>query len=104
MMFGLPSNPTPTGLALAKIFDFIMTDKLFVCISPLISKFQHGFLTARSTESNLLLFTDYVAKAFIEHKQVDAFFSDVSKAFDSVNYELPSRKLFNNGIRGNVLK
>ena len=60
-------------------------------------------MPARSTEFNLLLFTDYVAKAFIEHEQVDAFFSDFSKAFNSVNHELLVRKLHNNGIKGNVL-
>ena len=104
MIFGLPSNPTPTGCSLPKVFDSIMTDKLSVFIGPLITTFQHGFLPAKSTESNLLLFTDYVAKAFIEHEQVDAFFSDFSKAFDSVNHELLIRKLYNNGIRDNVLK
>ena len=104
MIFGLRSNPTPTGCALAKDFDSIMTDKLSVFIGPLITTFQHGFLPAKSTESNLLLFTDYVAKAFIEQEQVDTFFSNFSKAFDSVNHELLIRKLYNNGIRGNVLK
>ena len=61
-------------------------------------------MPARSTESNLLLFTDYVVKAFIEHEQVDAFFSDFSKAFDSVNHNLLVRKLQYNGIKGNVFK
>ena len=75
-----------------------------VFVSPLISNFQRGFLLARSTESNLLLFTEYVAKAFIEHEQVDAFFIDFSKAFDSVNHELLIRNLYNYGIRCNVLK
>ena len=85
------------------MFDSIMADKLFVFIRPLISKLQHGFMTARSTESNLLLFTDYVAKAFIQHEQVDVFFSDFSKAFGSVNHDLLVRKLHNNGKKGNVL-
>ena len=61
-------RPIVTGCALAKVFDSIMADKLPVFIGLPIRKFQYAFLPARSTESNLLLFTDYIRVQATEYQ------------------------------------
>lgn len=97
-------RPIATNNALSKLFDSIVTNKLSLHLHPLISIVQHGFMPSRSTETNLAIFTDFIFKSFSQHDQVDAFFSDFSKAFDSVNHALLARKLENYGVKGKMLE
>ena len=90
--------------SIAKLFDSIVTKILYEKLSRLIVVQQHGFMKKRSTESNLLFFTNYILTNLKNSKQIDAFHSDFSKAFDSVNLELLIRKLHNYGIRGAALR
>ena len=61
-------------------------------------------MLARSTETNLTLFTDFIFSSLAEYDQVDAFFNDFYKAFDLVNHDLLIRKLKNDGVSGVILK
>ena len=97
-------RPITTISALSKLFDSIVTVKLSGILHPQISIKQHGFMPNRSTESNLASFTNFISESLSNYGQVDAFFSDFSKAFDSVNHDLLIRKLENYGVRGNMLK
>ena len=64
-----------------------MADKLSTyAISHLIDE-QHGFLKSRSTLTNLITFEQYILNGFQENKQIDAVYTDFSKAFDKVNHE-----------------
>ncbi len=47
----------------------------------------------RSVETNLLIYTNYLSEALENGSQVDAVYTDFSKAFDSVNHELLLEKL-----------
>ena len=76
---------------------------MFILTNSTISVKQHGFKPSRSTESNLALFTDYISESFELGEQIDAFYSDFSRAFDSVNHRLLFRKLSNIGVRGPAL-
>ena len=60
-------------------------------------------MPSRSTESNLALFTDYISESFELGEKIDAFYSDFSWAFDSVNHRLFISKLSNIGVRGPAL-
>lgn len=60
---------------------------------PKLSKQQHGFLSNRCIETNLLEFVTFVHEAFEKGLQVDVFYADIKKAFDSVNQPLFMKKL-----------
>lgn len=77
----------------AKVFEKVLYNQLRLIIMPRINKNQHGFLTNRNIETNLMEFTLQIHKAFDNNLQVDAFYADISKAFDKVNQYLLIRKL-----------
>ena len=63
-------------------------DVLKFKVLSVLSPFQHGFVSRRSTMTNLLEFSSKVLKGFHEAKQTDVIYTDFSKAFDSVNHDL----------------
>ncbi|XP_052224959.1 uncharacterized protein LOC127840589 [Dreissena polymorpha] len=65
---------------------------------------QHGFRKRRSTESQLILTINDLAKALDEGEQIDAILLDFSKAFDKVPHERLASKLSYYGIRGSQLQ
>ena len=79
--------------AISKIFEKVVTKKLNDYATKYISNEQHGFLKSRSTTSNLAVFTDYLTKAMDNEEQTDAFYLDLSKAFDRVDHDLLLWKL-----------
>ena len=97
-------RPVSIVNAIPKLFDSLITLKLYDKLSPFIHNEQHGFSRGKSTETNLALFTEFIFSSLDKHEQVDAFYSDFSRAFDSVNHALLIRKLYNFGVRGNLLK
>jgi len=50
-------------------------------------------MSSRSTVTNLFKFTNWINKAFIENKQIDVIYTELSKAYDSVNYYIIIQKL-----------
>lgn len=58
----------------------------------------------RSTQTNLVDYVHFLSNAFNANSQVDAIYTDFSKAFDKVSHKLLIYKLENHGISGNVLK
>ncbi|XP_050512392.1 uncharacterized protein LOC126888303 [Diabrotica virgifera virgifera] len=64
----------------------------------LINKNQHGFCSGRSTLTNLLPYQSKIIKALEEFKQVDAVYTDFSKAFDQVDHNIFLRRLFDIGF------
>ena len=84
--------------ALPKALDFLVSCKLQFYCKNIISIHQHGFMRGRSTASNLLTFTDYVVSALDNRTQVDAVYTDFSKAFDRVNHNVLLLKLVKLGF------
>jgi hypothetical protein len=64
---------------------------------------QHGFFKGRSTVTNLIEFTSYVLNCMENGVQVDAIYTDFSKAFDKVIHRLLLRKLAKLGFGGSFL-
>ncbi len=89
--------------ALSKLFDSIVTDRLYSCIKGTIIKEQHGFMAGKSTKTNLTIFTDYLFKNVENGYAVDCIYTDIKKAFDRVNIQLLVNKLNNLGIRNPIL-
>ena len=69
----------------------------------LISRQQHGFLSGRSTSTNLLeTLNDFTLS--LKHKEnIVAAYIDYAKAFDSVSHEKHCCKLQAYGLCGNLL-
>ncbi len=69
----------------------------------LIHDCQHGFLSGKSTVSQLLECTDDWSVAIRDKKSVDVIYLDFAKAFDSVSHPKLIYKLSKYGISGKLL-
>lgn len=87
-----------------KMFERIIYDSLFSIVRPFIIKEQHGFLNKRSTETNLCEFVDNITNSMENGFQVDAVYTDYSKAFDKICHPILVQKLMNFGIHGDLLR
>ena len=88
-----------------KIFETIIRDKItyFWESRVLITHHQHGFRTVHSCTTQLLElmedFTNFYEMAIPFH----CIYLDFAKAFDRVSHQRLLTKLYNIGIRGNLL-
>jgi hypothetical protein len=74
--------------AIPKLLEKMVCDKLTPIINTRISDKQHGFMKGRSTVTNLVEFSNFVIGEIENGRQVDAGYTDFSKAFDKVNHGL----------------
>ena len=70
----------------------------------LLSKKQFGFISGRSTVTQLLQYLDKCAEVIASGGVVDSIYFDFSKAFDTVPHQRLSAKMKAYGIQGNLLK
>lgn len=90
--------------AIPKLFESIVKCKLEFFIKEHISVSQHGFVSGRSTATNLVYFTSSVLNSFERGCQVDTVYTDFSKAFDSVNHNVLIHKLKCFGFHSSMLR
>lgn len=74
--------------AIPKMFECMVKDALMDHIKTIISFDQHGFFPGRSTVTNLMLFNKYLITEISKGAQVDAIYTDFSKAFDKVDHSV----------------
>jgi hypothetical protein len=86
-----------------KLFENIVTDKITPILDDSLSQAQHGFRKGRSTTTNLMVFTSDILPLMEKGLQVDAIYTDFSKAFDRIDHDILIDKLFKFGIRGPLL-
>lgn len=89
---------------MAKVFEKLMYRQLKLIIPPRISTNQHGFLTNRNIETNLMEMSIHIHNAFEQNAQLDVFYADISKAFDCVDPDLLIRKLANYPLSNETLR
>lgn len=89
---------------LAKVFERLIYNRLKLIIPPQISPNQHGFLSNRNIETNLMELTTIIHRAFNQNSQLDVFYADIKKAFDCVNPYLLVRSLSNYKLSNKVLR
>ena len=89
------TNYRPISLTslVMKVLERILYDELFTRTIDKIDTRQHGFLRNRSCNSNLLLFTESIARSLHEKIGTDVIYFDFAKAFDTVSHDLILRKL-----------
>ena len=69
----------------------------------ILSSCQHGFRRNHSCETQLILTSQDIARAYTHKKQMDMILLDVSKAFDKVPHNRLLLKLNHYGIQGQTL-
>ncbi|XP_045446715.1 uncharacterized protein LOC123654902 [Melitaea cinxia] len=72
--------------------------------SPSSQITPHGFVNKRSTETNLCEFVHQVSVALDQGYQVDAVYTDYSKAFDKIPHSILLQKILEIGIHGDLLR
>ena len=82
----------------AKVFEILLYKLISEHTKHCISNQQHGFVSGRSTVTNLSCFTQYVCEAFNGKQQVDVVYTDLAKAFDRVDHKNLISKLSRYGL------
>ena len=75
----------------------------FINKHNLLYKLQFGFREKHGTDTALIILIDKIMSAINEDEIVVGVFSDLSKAFDTVNHKIFFMKMFKYGIRGIAL-
>ena len=101
----LISNYRPISLlsCFAKVYERLLFDQIFPQIKQYLSPLQHGFYPKRSTNTNLAIFNEFVSTALDQQVQVDAIYTDFSKAFDTIDVSIVTNKLRDIGFHDNAL-
>lgn len=89
--------------SLPKLFEKILEPKLSSLFNNVKINEQHGFRTQKSTSTNLLVYLTNIIGSMEKQKQVDAIYTDLSKAFDTVDHLLLLNKLKDLGIGDTLL-
>lgn len=88
----------------AKIFEQILYQRIFYHVKPYLTDSQHGFISGRSTTTNLLSFSRNVADSLIRGKSIDVAYLDFAKAFDRLDHSVLLLKLDSFGFSSDLLK
>ncbi len=104
----LPSNYRPVSLTsvVCKMLESIIRDKVISHMdrNNLFCKDQHGFLSGRSTVTQLLESLEEWTALLEDSEGVDVLYCDFQKAFDSVPHQRLLAKVSSYGIEGTLLK
>lgn len=103
----LASNYRPISLTsiVCKLMEtFVKKEILLHLVNHnLLSIKQHGFISGRSTTTQLLEYLDKCVETIVNGGVVDSIYMDFAKAFDTVPHRRLIAKLQSYGIRGNIL-
>lgn len=100
-------NYRPISLltAFSKIFETAMCGRLvsFLTSCNLLNGTQHGYIKNRSTQTAVFQFTQQIINALENGDMPLGLFLDLSKAYDSLDYDILLLKLQKYGVRGPAL-
>ena len=103
-----PANYRPVSLTCicSKLLEHIITKHLLLHLNRnnILNNNQHGFRSGRSTETQLIAFTQDVLQNHRSGQQTDIVIMDFAKAFDKVSHWRLAIKLRNYGVTGSVNK
>ena len=97
-------RPISLTSVLCKIMEKIIRSHLMIHLmeNKLLSSKQFGFISGRSTTTQLLYFIDKCISTITEGNVVDVMYFDFAKAFDCVPHNRLLQKLTSFGITGNT--
>lgn len=100
------TNYRPVSLIcnFSKVLEFLLYDKIFPAVKDQIVSQQHGFFKGRSTVTNLLEVSQYIAESIDESSQVDVIYLDFSKAFDRLDHNILIHKLHACGFSDSLVR
>ena len=98
------SNYRPLSLLciVSKVLERAVLNQIKSEILLLITQFQHGFLSGRSTETQLMQVYNYINSTLDSSGQTDVIYLDFSKAFYSVPHHPLLHKLRSFGFNGTL--
>ena len=98
-----PANYRPVSLTCVttKLMEHIVFHSIMDHIDSynLLKHYQHGFRQKHSTESQLIVTMEEIARALDDRSQIDMLILDFSKAFDTVPHQRLLQKIDYYGIR-----
>ena len=101
------SNYRPISLTsfVFKVMKSIIKDDIvaFTVNNKLLANLQHGFVSGKSCQTNVLLMLNFLTELIENGTDADLVYLDCAKAFDSVPQNRLICKLYNYGISGNLL-
>ena len=101
------ANYRPISLlpTLSKIFERVIHTQLYTYFdeNKLLSEQQYGFREKHSTELAAVKLVDYINHEMDIGNTPEAIFIDLSKAFDTINFDILIHKLQFYGLSGNSL-
>ena len=86
-----------------KLFEKLVYSRIHNFIISNLGPEQHGFFRGRSLETNLFLFMEYIHAHLDSRIQVDAIYTDFSKAFDKISHNILLARLAEVGVSGTLL-
>ena len=102
-----PGNYRPVSLTsiVCKIMESLLRDGIVDHLkkNSLINNSQHGFMSSKSCQTNLLEFLEIVTQIWDSSTPLDLVYLDFAKAFDKVPHSKLIAKLAAHGISGQVL-
>lgn len=82
----------------AKVFDEFVERKFSDYLLEIIFSTQHGYMPGESTVTNLLEFSEFMVDKLNISKQIDCVYTDLSSAFNSMNFNMLFYKLTKYGV------
>ena len=103
----LAGNYRPVSLTciICKIMESIIKDDIMSHLVKfeLIKASQHGFMSAKSCQTNLIEYLDTLTQLVDEGHNVDVVYLDFAKAFDKVPHQRLLQKLEMHGLSGKIV-
>ncbi|CAB4002105.1 Hypothetical predicted protein [Paramuricea clavata] len=87
----------------SKTLERCVLNHLYLRIQESVHSAQYGFISGRSTTSQLLSTLHKIGKDLDKGLQTDVVFMDISKAFDTVDHSKLLQKLRDFGLSGSLL-
>ena len=101
-----PSNYRPISLTsvVSKLLESLICEAIVKHLKAncALRDSQHGFVSHRSSLTNLLEYLETITKLVDQGHSMDVFYLDFSKAFDRVPHQRLLAKLKAHGINGNI--